>query len=120
LKLKQEGRADGMIAKIEWLLSFAYPKIGDRPIKEIGERPKYAGGTNRPAGSGQRSEMCFATRWRQTTHTHPGIEDLASDQKAKSEEISDTVFILGTSSRYRLPLIELVHRQFHCVGLLKR
>jgi len=25
-----------MIAKIEWLLSFAYPMIGDRPIKEIG------------------------------------------------------------------------------------
>jgi len=35
-KLKQEGRADRTIAKIEWLLSFAYPTIGDRPIKEIG------------------------------------------------------------------------------------
>lgn len=35
-KLKQEGRAGITIAKIEWLLSFAYPIIGDQPIKEIG------------------------------------------------------------------------------------
>jgi len=35
-KLKQEGRAGITITKIEWLLSFAYPIIGDQPIKEIG------------------------------------------------------------------------------------
>lgn len=35
-KLKQEGRADRTIAKIEWLLSFAYPTIGNEPIKKIG------------------------------------------------------------------------------------
>lgn len=35
-KLKQEGRADRTIAKIEWLLSFAYPMIGNHPIREIG------------------------------------------------------------------------------------
>lgn len=34
-KLKREGRADTTITKIEWLLSFAYPLIGDRDIKEI-------------------------------------------------------------------------------------
>lgn len=34
-KLKQEGRADRTITKIEWLLSFAYPMIGGQPIKEI-------------------------------------------------------------------------------------
>ena len=35
-KLKQEGRAGRTIAKIEWLLSFAYPTIGNHPVKEIG------------------------------------------------------------------------------------
>ncbi|MFZ5835077.1 MAG: tyrosine-type recombinase/integrase [Pseudomonadota bacterium] len=35
-KLKQEGRAGITISKIEWLLSFAYPTIGNQPIKEIG------------------------------------------------------------------------------------
>lgn len=34
-KLKREGRADTTLTKIEWLLSFAYPLIGDRNIKEI-------------------------------------------------------------------------------------
>lgn len=34
-KLKREGRADTTITKIEWLLSFAHPLIGDRDIKEI-------------------------------------------------------------------------------------
>lgn len=34
-KLKREGRASGTIAKIEWLLSFAYPAIGNHPIREI-------------------------------------------------------------------------------------
>jgi len=34
-KLKREGRAETTISKIEWLLSFAYPLIGDRDIKEI-------------------------------------------------------------------------------------
>lgn len=34
-KLKREGRADTTISKIEWMLSFAYPLIGDRDIKEI-------------------------------------------------------------------------------------
>ncbi len=36
LKLKQEGRADSTISKVEWLLSFAYPTLGDSPIKKIG------------------------------------------------------------------------------------
>jgi integrase len=35
-KLKHEGRADRTISKIEWLLSFAYPTLGDRKIKMIG------------------------------------------------------------------------------------
>jgi integrase len=34
-KLKQEGRAETTIAKIEWLLSFAYPDLGARSIKEL-------------------------------------------------------------------------------------
>lgn len=35
-KLKQEGRAERTINKIEWLFSFAYPTLGDRQIKTIG------------------------------------------------------------------------------------
>jgi len=35
-KLKQEGRANTTISKIEWLLSFAYPTLGNQSIKEIG------------------------------------------------------------------------------------
>jgi integrase len=34
-KLKREGRADATITKIEWLLSFAYPLIGHRALREI-------------------------------------------------------------------------------------
>jgi len=34
-KLKREGRAEATISKIEWLLSFAYPTLGTRSIKEI-------------------------------------------------------------------------------------
>lgn len=34
-KLKREGRAETTIAKIEWLLSFAYPTLGTRSIKDI-------------------------------------------------------------------------------------
>ena len=34
-KLKREGRAEATITKTEWLLSFAYPTLGDRPIREI-------------------------------------------------------------------------------------
>ncbi|TWB46177.1 tyrosine-type recombinase/integrase [Nitrospirillum pindoramense] len=34
-KLKREGRAPATITKIEWLLSFAYPILGTRSIKEI-------------------------------------------------------------------------------------
>lgn len=34
-KLAQEGRADKTISKINWLLSFAYPTLGERPIREI-------------------------------------------------------------------------------------
>lgn len=34
-KLEKEGRAETTLAKINWLLSFAYPIIGDRPIREI-------------------------------------------------------------------------------------
>ncbi len=34
-KLKQEERTDSTIGKIGWLLSFAYPTIGDRPIRSI-------------------------------------------------------------------------------------
>ncbi len=34
-KLEREGRADSTMSKLEWLLSFAYPIIGDRPINEI-------------------------------------------------------------------------------------
>lgn len=35
-KLIREGRAKRTISKAEWLLSFAYPALGDRPIREIG------------------------------------------------------------------------------------
>jgi len=34
-KLRREGRADATLAKTEWLLEFAYPKLGKLPIKEI-------------------------------------------------------------------------------------
>jgi hypothetical protein len=34
-KLRREGRAEATIAKVDWLLSFAYPSIGDRSIREI-------------------------------------------------------------------------------------
>lgn len=34
-KLKREGRAEATISKTEWLLSFAYPAIGGREVKEI-------------------------------------------------------------------------------------
>lgn len=34
-KLRREGRAETTIGKIEWLMTFAYPKIGKRPIKDI-------------------------------------------------------------------------------------
>lgn len=34
-KLRREGRAENTITKIEWLLSFAYPKLGKRPIGDI-------------------------------------------------------------------------------------
>src|SRR5690606_15186660 len=34
-KLKLEGRAEATITKTEWLLSFAYPMIGDLPIRDI-------------------------------------------------------------------------------------
>lgn len=34
-KLEKEGRAETTIAKINWLLSFAYPTLGDRRIREI-------------------------------------------------------------------------------------
>lgn len=34
-KLKLEGRAETTIAKLEWLLDFAYPTLGDRSIKAI-------------------------------------------------------------------------------------
>jgi integrase len=34
-KLRRGGRADTTITKIEWLLSFVYPLLGDRHVKEI-------------------------------------------------------------------------------------
>lgn len=34
-KLRKEGRAAATLAKTEWLLGLAYPKIGDKPIREI-------------------------------------------------------------------------------------
>lgn len=34
-KLKKEGRAPRTLAKVEWLLSFAEPTLGDRPIGSI-------------------------------------------------------------------------------------
>ena len=34
-KLEKEGRAEKNLAKIRWLLSFAYPVIGTRLIREI-------------------------------------------------------------------------------------
>lgn len=34
-KLTKEGRAQATLTKLEWLLSFAYPKLGSRPIKGI-------------------------------------------------------------------------------------
>ncbi|HVP98948.1 MAG TPA: integrase, partial [Roseiarcus sp.] len=35
-KKRGEGKAGNTITKTEWLLGFAYPTIGARPIKEIG------------------------------------------------------------------------------------
>jgi len=35
MKLEREGRAEATLAKQHWLLRFAYPAIGDRPIAEI-------------------------------------------------------------------------------------
>jgi integrase len=34
-KLEKEGRADATLTKIRWVLDFAYPAFGDRPIAEI-------------------------------------------------------------------------------------
>lgn len=34
-KLRREGRAEATMSKIEWLLDFAYPLLGDRRIAEI-------------------------------------------------------------------------------------
>jgi len=34
-KLEREGRAEATLTKIRWLLDFAYPSIGQRPITEI-------------------------------------------------------------------------------------
>lgn len=34
-KLKREGRADTTIAKVEWLLGFARPALGSRPVADI-------------------------------------------------------------------------------------
>jgi integrase len=34
-KMRREGRADATINKTEWLLDFAYPDIGSRPVSEI-------------------------------------------------------------------------------------
>lgn len=34
-KLKREGRAEATLSKTEWLLSFAYPTMGSRNIREI-------------------------------------------------------------------------------------
>jgi len=35
MKLEREGRADVTLAKKRWLLDFAYPAIGERPVAEI-------------------------------------------------------------------------------------
>lgn len=35
-RLETEGRADSTLKKTRWLLEFAYPSLGDRPITEIG------------------------------------------------------------------------------------
>jgi len=35
VKLEREGRADVTLAKKRWLLDFAYPAIGERPVTEI-------------------------------------------------------------------------------------
>jgi hypothetical protein len=34
-RLRREGRADRTISKIKWLLEFAYPILGDRPIRDV-------------------------------------------------------------------------------------
>lgn len=34
-KQKREGRAEATLVKTEWLLAFAYPMIGERPIRDI-------------------------------------------------------------------------------------
>lgn len=34
-KLKREGRADATMAKVEWLLDFARPALGSRPVADI-------------------------------------------------------------------------------------
>jgi len=34
-KLKHEGRAEATITKLEWLLAFAYPTLGDKSIKDV-------------------------------------------------------------------------------------
>jgi integrase len=35
MKLEREGRAEATLVKQRWLLDFAYPAIGDRPVAEI-------------------------------------------------------------------------------------
>jgi Arm DNA-binding domain len=35
MKLEREGRSEATLAKQRWLLHFAYPAIGDRPVAEI-------------------------------------------------------------------------------------
>lgn len=34
-KLEQEGRAERTLRKVQWILSFAYPTLGDRSIRDI-------------------------------------------------------------------------------------
>ena len=34
-KMEKEGRSDATLTKKRWLLDFAYPTLGDRPIAEI-------------------------------------------------------------------------------------
>lgn len=41
-KLRREGRAPATLAKVEWLLSFAYGDLGERPISEIAAAEVFA------------------------------------------------------------------------------
>src|SRR5262249_48545158 len=62
VKLEREGRANVTLAKKRWLLDFAYPAIGERPLAEI-NAPEVSCGTLKANGRDVRAiliELGFA------------------------------------------------------------